>query len=64
MRLSSPMPRATTSTSAPSASHSSAISLMNEILVARKPFEAYLISSADLDVGDHERHVGQPCSGA
>ncbi len=46
MRLSSPMPRATTSTFAPSASQSSATSLMNEILVARKPFEAYLISSA------------------
>ena len=34
-------------------SHRFATSLMNEILVARKAFEAYLISSADLDVG-HE----------
>ncbi len=47
MRLSSPMPRATTWTSAPTASHSSAISLMKEILVARKALEAYLIISAD-----------------
>ena len=46
MRESSPMPLATTSTSAPRASHSSAISLMNEILVARNEFDAYLISSA------------------
>jgi len=28
-------------------SHSRAISLMKEILTARKPFEAYLISSAE-----------------
>ncbi len=47
MRLSRPMPRATSWTSAPISSHSVAISLMNEILTARKPFEAYLISSAD-----------------
>ena len=46
MRSSRPIPRATTSTSAPSASHIAATSLMNEILVARKPLEAYLISSA------------------
>ena len=46
MRWSSPMPRATSWTSAPSFSHRSAISLMNEILVARNALEAYLISSA------------------
>ena len=46
MRLSSPMPLATTSTSAPQASQICATSLMKEILVARKPFEAYLMSSA------------------
>jgi hypothetical protein len=40
------MPRATTCTSAPTASHRVAISVMNEILVARKAFDAYLISSA------------------
>ena len=40
------MPLATIWTSAPSASHRFAISLMNEILVARKAFEAYLMSSA------------------
>ena len=46
MRPSSPMPRATSCTSAPSASHSAAISLMKLILVARKALEAYLTSSA------------------
>ena len=46
MRRSMPRPRATACTSAPSASHRLAISLMKEILVARKQFEAYLISSA------------------
>jgi hypothetical protein len=46
MRASRPMPLATTSTSAPSASHSSAISLMNEILAARNELDAYFTSSA------------------
>ena len=46
MRRSIPMPLATVWTSAPSASHRLAISLMKEILVARKEFEAYLMSSA------------------
>ena len=46
MRLSSPMPRATSCTSAPTFSHRSAISLMKVILVARKALAAYLISSA------------------
>ena len=41
------MPRATSWTSAPISSQSRAISLMNEILTARNPFEAYLMSSAD-----------------
>src|SRR6266576_2610036 len=40
------MPAATSFTSAPSASQILAISLMNEILVARKALEAYLIISA------------------
>ena len=46
MRLSSPMPRATSCTSAPTFSARSAISLMKVILVARKALAAYLISSA------------------
>ena len=45
MRLSSPMPRATSWTSAPTASHRSAISLMKVIFIARKALAAYLISS-------------------
>ena len=40
------MPWATVRTSAPTCSHTLAISLMNEILVARKALEAYLIISA------------------
>ncbi len=46
MRLSSPMPRATSCTLAPTCSHRSAISLMKVILVARKALAAYLVSSA------------------
>ena len=46
MRWSSPMPRATSSTSAPVSSQTFAISLMNEILVARNAFAASLIISA------------------
>ena len=46
MRLSSPMPRATSCTSAPTFSERSAISLMKVILVARNAFAAYLINSA------------------
>src|SRR5204863_6069285 len=45
IRLSRPMPRATSWTSAPTFSQRSAISLMKVILVARKPLAAYLISS-------------------
>src|SRR5438270_163677 len=43
---SSPIPRATSSTSAPDSSQTLAISLMNEILVARKALAASLIISA------------------
>jgi hypothetical protein len=46
MRGSYPIPVATSLMSAPSASQMLAISLMNEILVARNAFEAYLIISA------------------
>ena len=46
MRSSRPMPRATSVTSAPTSSQTLAISLMKEILVARKAFEASLIISA------------------
>ena len=45
-RSSRPIPRATSITSAPSSSETFAISLMNEIFVARKAFEASLIISA------------------
>ena len=41
------MPSATSRTSASTASHRFAIALMNEILVARNAFDAYLIISAD-----------------
>ncbi len=40
------MPSATARTSAPTASQTLAISLMNEILVARNALDAYLIISA------------------
>ena len=45
MRLSRPMPRATSCTLAPTSSHRLAISLMKVILVARKALAAYLVSS-------------------
>ena len=41
------MPRATSATSAPTASQTLAISLMNEIFVARNAFAASLIISAE-----------------
>jgi hypothetical protein len=47
MRSSSPIPRATSLTSAPTSSATFAISLMNEILVARNALEASLIISAE-----------------
>jgi len=46
MRLSRPIPRATSSTSAPVCSHTLAISLMKEIFVARNALEASLTISA------------------
>ena len=46
MRSSRPIPRATSPTSAPTSSQTLAISLMKEIFVARKAFEASLIISA------------------
>ena len=56
MRLSSPIPFATTCTSAPTRSHRLAISLMKPIFTARNAFEAYLIISADsTSVIDHRR---------
>ncbi len=48
MRASRPMPRATRSTFAPTSSQTFAISLMNEILVARNALEACLIISAEV----------------
>ena len=41
------MPRATTSTSAPTSSHTLAISLMKLIFVARNALDAYFTISAD-----------------
>ena len=46
MRSSWPIASASRDTSAPVASHSSAIELMNEIFVARKELAATLTSSA------------------
>ncbi len=46
MRPSRPMPLATSWTLAPISSQMAAISLMKVIFVARKPLEAYLMSSA------------------
>ena len=47
MRGSRPIPEATSLTSAPTSSHTFAISLMKEILVARNAFDASLIISAE-----------------
>ena len=57
MRRSSPMPSATTATSAPTSSHTLAISLMKLILVARKALDAYLTISA---LGTLVRTTGAP----
>ena len=57
IRPSRPMPSATTVTSAPVSSQTFAISLMNEIFVARNAFDAYLIISAD---GMSVRTMGAP----
>ena len=51
------MPRATSMTFAPVSSQTLAISLMNEIFVARKALAASLIISALGDVGAHERRA-------
>ena len=59
MRLSRPMPRATSCTSAPAFSQRSAISLMKVILVARKALAAYLISSDGAPRGEQERRLVQ-----
>ena len=47
MRWSRPIPRATSSTSAPVSSQTLAISLMNEIFVARNALAASLTISAE-----------------
>ena len=47
MRRSVPIPLRTRVTSAPTASHSSAIWFMNEMRVASMAFAAYLVISAD-----------------
>ncbi len=47
MRGSAPTPLRTSSMSAPSFSASTARSFMNEIRVARRAFDAYLVSSAE-----------------
>src|ERR687897_3030980 len=52
------MPRATSRTSALTASHRLATSLMNDTFVARKAFDAYLMSSADA----RTEPVGPPAS--
>ena len=57
MRRSSPMPRATSCTSAPTVSQRSAISLMKVILVARNALAAYLISSAARAAGEQDRRL-------
>ena len=54
------MPRATSITSAPTSSQTLAISLMNEILVARNALEASLTISARADVGADERRLERP----
>ena len=57
MRSSRPIPRATSFTSAPSSSDTFAISLMNEILVARNALDASLIISA---LATSVRTIGPP----
>ncbi len=47
MRLSNDMPRRTSRTSAPTASHTLAMAFTNETLAARKALDAYLIVSAE-----------------
>ena len=59
IRRSRPIPSATNPTSAPTSSHTLAISLMNEIFVARKAFDAYLIILAEVTSA---RTTGAPSS--
>ena len=47
IRRSNPIPRATSTTSAPVSSHTLAISLINEIFVAKNAFAASLTISAE-----------------
>ncbi len=47
MRVSDPMPSTTAATSAPTCSHIAATALTKLIFIARNPFAAYLIVSAD-----------------
>ncbi len=63
MRLSSPIPRATSTTSAPVSSQTLAISLMNEILVARKALEAsFTISAEAMSVRTSSPSPAPPCA--
>ena len=55
MRSSRPIPRATSTTSAPVSSQTLAISLMNEIFVARNAFDGELDHLRAGDVGAHQR---------
>ena len=57
MRWSEPMPLRTSCTSAPTASHSCAISFMNEMRVASIALAAYLVISAD---GMSMKMIGLP----
>src|SRR4051812_46704232 len=57
MRLSRPMPRATSCTLAPTFSQRSAISLMKVTFIARKAFAAYFVSSAVPARGEQDRRV-------
>ena len=57
MRLSRPMPRATSCTLAPTFSQRSAISLMKVIFVARNALAAYLMSSDGAAAGEEERRA-------
>ncbi len=57
MRSSLPMPLRTTSTFAPTRSHSSAMSFMNEMRVASMAFAAYFVISAD---GRSMKMIGRP----
>ena len=57
IRASWPSASASTRTSAPAASHTSEMALMNEILVARKALADDLDQLGGLQVGEQERHA-------